>query len=153
MKRCLLYIIVVVLIITLLPIHAFAATRTQNSSEIIYFDDGSYITIELSMQETRASGTKTGTKTYIYRTSNGTEEWRAVLTGQFQYTGTSATCTMSTCNVNIINDNWNIVSRNASINGSSALADLTMGYKVLGITTKKHTVNMSLTCDANGNLS
>lgn len=37
--------------------------------------------------------------------------------------------------------------------GNTATADLVMGRKFLGITVQKETLNMTLTCDANGNLS
>ena len=78
-------LILVLLISTLLPINVGAVTQTNNSDRIIYLDDGRYITIELTVTESRATSTKTGTKTYVGRTSSGDEEWRISLSGTFTY--------------------------------------------------------------------
>lgn len=135
-----------------LSFHAFAATAEDND-DIIYFDDGSYIVIEISSIDTRASSIKRGSKTYTYKGNDGIEEWRAVLYGTFTYTGSSATCTASSCSVSITDTDWYEVSKTVSKSGASAIVDLTMGRKLLGITVKKQAVNITLTCDANGNLS
>ncbi len=153
MKHFLKILVLTLLIVSLLPFSTLAATDIREEDGIIYLDDGSYITIELLCVETRASGTKTGSKTYTYRDSDGAEEWRAVLSGTFTYTGTSATCTASSCNVAITDTAWHTISKTASKSGSSALGELVMGRKFLGITIVKETVNMRITCDANGNLS
>ena len=153
MKTCIKSLIVALLIAALLPINTLAATDTQKDPNTIYLDNGSYITVELSSIESRASGTKTGSKTYTYRGNDGAEEWRAVLKGTFTYTGSSATCTSVSCNVTITDTAWYTVSKTTSKSGGSALCELIMGRKFLGITIGKETVNMRITCDANGNLS
>lgn len=153
MKTCIKSLILVLLIAALLPINTLAATNTQEKQNIIYLDNGDYITIELSQTDPRASGTKTGSKTYTYRDSDGVEEWRAVLKGTFTYTGSSATCTSVSCNVTITDTAWYTVSKTTSKSGGSALCELIMGRKFLGITIGKETVNMRITCDSNGNLS
>lgn len=153
MKRYLTVIILALLVVSMLPIGAFAVADVQETENIIYLDDGSYITIELSCMESRASGTKTGSKTYTYYGSDDVESWRAVLRGTFSYTGSSATCTASSCDVTISNTAWYVVSKTASKSGSSAVGELTMGLKWLGITIDKETISMRITCDANGNLS
>ncbi len=153
MKRFLKVMILVLLVVFMLPISALAATDTQEAENVIYLNDGSYITIELSCMVSRASGTKTASKTYTYHANNGDEEWRAVLRGTFTYTGSSSACTAASCDVTVSNTSWYIVSKIASKSGSSALGELTMGLKFLGITIDKETVSMRITCDANGNLS
>lgn len=152
MKQCLKRVLIILFAVILLPINGFIA-RAESVTDFMYLEDGSYITITLSTSRDRAAGTKTATKTYVYHANDGTEEWRAVLTGSFRYTGSSSSCTNSSCAVEIANTKWYIVSKTAYTNGNSALADLVMGYKWLGITTKKFTVNLSMSCDANGNLS
>ncbi len=153
MKHILKTIAIMLLVVAMLPVNIFAATNISETDNVIYLDNGDYITIDLSSVDTRASGTKTGSKTYTYRNSSGDEEWRAVLKGTFSYTGSSATCTASSCTVTITNTAWYQVSKTASKSGASAVAELTMGRKFLGITVDKETVSMSITCDANGNLS
>lgn len=152
MKKKQLTGLLVLLLAFAFPVSAMAAP-TQAAPEVIYFEDGSYITVSLSEAQTRASGTKSGNKTYRYYDSNDVELWRAVLTGTFTYTGSSATCTASSCNVTISNSAWYVVSKTATKSGNKALADLTMGKKVLGITISKKSVSMQLACSANGTLS
>lgn len=151
MKRAASMLVLLLMIsIILVPMHGYAA---ECDADAIYFDDGSRIVITLQILQPRASGTKTASKTYSYVNGNGVEEWRAVLTGTFSYTGTSAMCTSSSCNVTIYESAWYEISKMAGKSGGTATADLTMGLKYLGITTKKVPVKMTLTCDANGNLS
>ena len=151
MKRLFTILTAALLLVSMLSISTFATTEVKEN--IIYLDNGCYITVELTVAEARASGTKTASKTYTYRASDGTEEWRAVLRGTFSYTGSSATCTAASCDVTITNTNWYIVSKAATKSGASALGELTMGRKFLGITVDKEPVSMRITCDANGNLS
>lgn len=143
--------LIILFAVLLLPINSYTA-NAETADDTVYLDDGSYIAITLNISTNRAAGTKTATKTYVYHANDGTEEWRAVLTGSFDYTGSSASCTSAFCSVNIANTKWYMVSKNVYTNSNSALADLVMGYKWLGITTKKVTINLSLQCDANGNL-
>ena len=141
------------LILAMIPFGVFASAETAESENIIYFDDGSYMTIELTVMDMRASGTKSGSKTYRYYGNDGVEEWRATLTGTFTYTGSSATCTASSCSVTITDTDWYTVSKTASKSGSTALADVTMGRKFLGITVEKKAVNIQINCSASGTLS
>lgn len=153
MKRIFSIALIAVLLITLLPARTYAATIAEASENIIYLDDGSYITIELTWAESRASGTKSASKTHKFYNSDNVEQWRAVLRGSFTYTGSSATCTASSCDITISNSDYYVVSKEASKSGNAALCTFVVGKKFLGITIDKDTVNMSITCDANGNLS
>ena len=153
MKRLFSIVLAAVLLITLLPCKAYATVDAQANENVIYLGDGSYITIELTWVESRASGTKTASKTHKYYNSDGVEQWRAVLSGTFSYTGSSATCTAASCNVTISDSSYYVVSKDVSKSGNKALCTLIMGEKFLGITIDKETINMSITCDANGNLS
>lgn len=148
--KCVLSLILAVLLVySATPM----ASAMEKDASILYFDDGSYITIQLSEAGGRAGGVKTGNKTYTYWDSKGVTVWKAVLTGTFSYTGTTATCTSCSCSVTIYDTAWYQVSKTTGKSGGTATAELTMGYKVLGITTKKVPVSMTLTCDADGNLS
>lgn len=153
MKQYLRTFLLILLILAMLPINTLATTDRQEAENIIYLDDGCYIIVELLFTESRVSGTKTGSKTYTYYGSDDVELWRAVLRGTFTYTGTSSTCTAVSCDITISNSSWYIVSKTTSKSAGSAIGELTMGLKFLGITIDKETVNMRITCDANGNLS
>lgn len=142
------------LVISLVFSFPLFASATQNTNEdIIYLDDGSYIIVTITSMDTRATGSKTDSKSYNFYSSNDELEWKAVLSGTFTYNGTSATCTSSSCNVTIYDTSWYEVSKSATKSGNTASATVTMGRKVLGITVSKKDYSLSLSCDKNGILS
>lgn len=149
--RCL--IAFILLFALFLPTQVMAAEVTTYTEDVIYFEDGSYITMELTVIESRASTTKSGSKSYICRGGNDDELWRATLTGTFSYTGTSSVCTASSCSVKITDTDWYTISKNASRTSNYAYADVTMGKKFLGITVEEESISIKLTCDRYGNLS
>lgn len=153
MKKFLSLIILAVLILGCIPTNALAGGIQEKTENIIYFDNGDYITITVTQTQNRASGTITGSKTYTYTDNSNEAHWKAVITGTFTYTGTSATCTASNCNVTIYDSAWYVVSKTTGKSGNKATADLTMGRKLLGITITKKSLSLQITCDANGNLS
>lgn len=131
------------------------ATEEQNiNSSIEYFEDGSYLitTITEEVNNARAT-TKTGSKTSTYKNSNGVIQWTYKVTGTFSYTGSSSTCTAVSDSYTISNDNWHMSSHSCSKSGNTANGTVTMKYKVLGITTKTVSDNVTLTCSATGVLS
>lgn len=152
MKRFVCIVLIAVLMILAVPMNCLAA---EAESEIIIarFEDGSYITETIETSPTRASGTKTGSKVDTYYSGSGKTLWKVTLTGTFTYTGTSATCTNSSVATSVSDSAWYTVSKSASKSGSTAYGSATMGEKVLGVTVSKVPVSLSLTCDANGNLS
>lgn len=150
MKRIVCFVLLVLIVWGTIPLCGFA---DETDMETIYFDDDSYIMIEISQPMGRASGSITGSKNYTYYDSNGSSQWKAVLTGSFTYTGTSATCTSSNVSVTIYDSTWSVNSKSASKNGNTATAYVQMVQKALGLTVKTVPVNMTLSCDSNGNLS
>lgn len=152
MKRTISLVLLTALLISVFPLNCFAAS-VDEEIVVTYLEDGSYIVETIYISQTRASGAKTGSKEAVYYDSNGSAEWKAVLTGTFSYTGSTATCTASSCSVTIYNSNWYVVSKTASKSGNIASADVTMGKKLLGVTVTKVTDSITLTCDKNGNLS
>ena len=150
MKRVLPIFLVLTIAIFVFPMYANAAEKENN---VVYFDDGSYMTAEVITNRMRASGSVTGNKIKTYYDSEGNTKWKAVLTGSFTYTGSSATCTSASIDVTISDSNWYVVSKSASKSGNTASASVTMGKKVAGVTVSKVSANLTLSCDANGNLS
>ena len=151
MKRILSLVVVTMIIISIIPIACLA--QTDNSEKIIMqYSDGSYITESVTEYAARASGTKTGTKTRTYYSSNGTTLWKVVLTGSFSFTGTSSTCASSSCNATIYDSAWYVISKSSGKSGNTATASATIGERVLGVTVSRVPVELTLTCDANGNL-
>ncbi len=152
MKRIIASILLVTMLISGVPF-AVSASEHISSTETIYLADGSYIVIELNVTEQRSASSKTASKSYTCTANNGEEKWKATLTGTFTYNGTSASCTAASCTVSITDTAWYIISKSAGKSGSSAIGDVVMGRKFLGIKIDEETLNMKITCDANGNLS
>ena len=150
MKRILCVIMIALLLVAGNPVKVRAS---ENSNETVYFDDGSYMTTKVIYVQIRASEQVSGTKQHTYYSDEGIVLWKAVLRGNFRYTGTNATCTYSACDVTVYDSAWYTVSKNPAMKGNKATCDLTMGRKVLGVTVSSVPVSLVLTCDANGNLS
>lgn len=142
-----------VLFFSVIPVQAFAAEDVYDDGEVIHFEDGSYLTITLEESLARASSTKTGYKKYTYKDSDGVVLWVATLTASFTYTGATSTCTSAACTVTISDSNWYEKSNTTSRSGNTATTELIMGKKFLGIPFTTFSYTITLTCDANGNLS
>ena len=148
MRRFICSVLLAVLIIGILPVSALA-----DDADIIYLSDGSYMVARLYEHGTRAAGTVSGGKEYTHYDSDGSANWKAVLSGTFAYTGSSSSCTASNMNVTIYDSSWYTVSKSASKSGNTATGSVIMGDTANGVTVKRVPVSLTLTCDANGNLS
>lgn len=149
MRKLATFVVLVLLAVTMLPINSFAAEVSGTYDEIIYLDNGDYITVEISITQTRAT-TVNSDKTYIYRKSNGEEQWRANLYGTFVYDGTTSTCTQGSCDVIITASDWSVSSKNVVKSGGTVSCDLVMAQKIIGITINTKELNMSMTCSPTG---
>lgn len=149
-KSLTLFLIVICVCISSFPA---CVQATEECSIVRYEDDGSYTVESIAYLNSRTSGTKSGSKNKRYYDDNGTLQWTVTVTGTFCCNGSSATCTASSCSVSISNSEWYTISKNASKSGNSATGTVTMGRKILGVTTKQVSSSVTLTCDANGNLS
>lgn len=152
MKRLICGFLVCVLAVNFF-IPVASAAQIDSTKDVIYYEDGSYLTKEILEIGSRAAGSKSGQTAYNYFDSNGTLLWKAILSGTFTYNGTNVSCTASSVSVQISDTAWYEVSKNSDISGNAATGEVTMGRKFVGITIDKVTIDMSLTCDKNGNLS
>jgi hypothetical protein len=144
---------VIMVFCLLLAVHPAAVQASESSIQTVYFEDGSYLTTEIFVVHSRASDQITGTKQHTYYGSEGVVSWSAILRGTFRYTGITATCTYSACDVTVYDSTWYTISKSPAMLGNKASCELIMGRKVLGVTVSRVPVSMVLTCDANGNLS
>ena len=152
MKRILTLTLLALFVFSMLPLGAYATETNTDYDEIIYLDNGDYITVKVSQVMTSRQ-TCTNTKTYIHHSNNGEELWRADLFGSFRYDGTTASCIASSCDVTIYDSAWSVASKTAGRTGATATAELTMVKKLLGITIRTENLSMSLTCSPSGQFS
>lgn len=152
MKRLACCVMAMVLLAAMLPVFGNAAAYGEEVVTEV-FADGSYETESIYKMQTRAGGTISGSKVRNHYDSKGTLCWQFVLNGSFSYTGSSATCTSSTCSVSIYSQGWYVISKNASKSGNTASANATMGNQIDGGKVNQASASLTLRCDKNGNLS
>lgn len=151
MKRILTLTLLALFVFSMLPLGAYATETSTDYDEIIYLDNGDYITVKISeSMTTRATGTREKEYTYYH---GGSAAWVAVLFGSFRYDGTTASCIASSCDVTIYDSAWSVASKTAGRTGATATAELTMVKKFLGITIQTENLSMSLTCSPSGQFS
>lgn len=152
MKRFISLMLCLACFVLLFPIQNTSAA--EYSVERIELEDGAYIEITTTVADmgTRAVLTRAGTKNITYYSSNDVALWKAVLQGVFQYTGSSSECVDAVCTVTIYDNSWHLASKTATHSGETAYATVKMNLKKLGVVVETKTVNLSLSCDANGNI-
>lgn len=118
------------------------------------YEDGSYIESAIISDSnilSRALGVS-GKKTYSYKSSSGKLIWRAILTGNFTYSGTSAKCKTASISVDVVNKNWKVKEKRSQVSGASAVGLITMGKYVDGSNVYTMKKTLKLTCTENGKL-
>ena len=125
---------------------------------IEYLPDGSSIVItvidETSIMPLATTFTKTGSKVYSARNPDGVIMWQFTVHGTFSVnSGVSATCTAASHSINIVEDAWQNQSASTSRSGNKAIGNATFIKKLLFITVDTKDIQVTLTCDSNGNLS
>ena len=94
---------------------AFPGSAAECKQEIIQFEDGSYAIVEVTTSGARAAKSVNGSKQYTYCDSDGVAQWKAVLNGSFTCSGSTATCTSSSCSITIYVSDWYTISKSARI--------------------------------------
>ena len=158
MKKTVSMFLVFACIIGLFSCPVAAANTNKNVDEVLVsitkidLPDGGYIIEEVSELEndatSRATSSKSGTKTSTRYTASGTAIFAVKVTGTFSYTGSSSWATYSAANVYIYVSDATYVSKNAYYSGSTAYATGTVSY--LGSNTTR---TVALSCSATGVLS
>ena len=134
-------------------------TVIDNDGEILYLSDGSYIvtTLDVYVVECQARSTsyqKVASKTKTNYDSNGNLIWKYTLTGTFTVNeGASAVCTYAAYSIAIENDEWSFSNGATSWEGNVGYGKGLFQKKFLFVTTQSVEIDISITCDAYGNIS
>lgn len=127
-------------------------TEVLISSSRFNLPDGGYVIEEIkeiyTNYSTRATNTKTGSKTSTRYTESGTAIFTVQVTGTFCYTGASSWATSSSATVYTHLAGASTVSKSSSYSGATASATGTVKYLGINLT---RTAN--LTCSKSGSLS
>lgn len=151
-KRLISFILVMVLMFGQLSYSVFAAEEPVDT-QIISFEDGSYIEVSVIESSARVANTVSGSKKYTFYDGNNNKSWEAKLTATFAYSGGWYTCTTANCNVTIYDSQWYVISNSTVRSSNNAVTNLTMGLRTAGVTIERPQYTIKLTCDINGNLS
>ena len=164
--------IFIAFIITFIPFCIPAsAGEIADNKQTEYFEDGSYITVEISsvieneMTNIFArifeffrklieffTGNKTVSKTKYasYYDSKGALLWSVYLTAEFSYNGKTAKCKSSAASYDVYDSDWKVTSAVSSKEENTANADFTVQQTKLGVKLKPVTKRLTLTCDEGG---
>lgn len=165
MKKVLSVCLVIALVLSFVSISVNAKTLNnlnQESAvhETVEYLDGGYIlkteiTEETSGTNTRANEyVRVGTKKNTLQSSSGEVLWTFTLRGQYDVVeGVSSVCTLASYSHNIYDSSWSLDSASTSKSANKAMASATFKKKILFVTTDTKSINLTLTCDKNGNLS
>ena len=167
MKKRIFSILLTVLFVFALTPSVFAidnvALNNQNSGNIIYLDNGSYIVVTLatddisllSLASTKSTSLKkVGNKFATCYDKNNNHEWEYTLSAEFEVIeGVSATCTSATYTQTIYAKDWSFSNGNATKSGNTAYGVGTFKRKVLFVTVDTANIDISISCDVYGNLS
>lgn len=146
MKRLTAMLLVLFIVMSLVP----NVCANDIQTEVIYYEDGSYVIITLEQVYARAS--RTNTKKMRNYNSDGELVWMATLTGSFTYDNVTAKCTNANCSITFYDSSYYQVSKTAVASGASAIATFQIGKQVAGVTTSENTYNLSISCTPDGNV-
>lgn len=141
-------------LILVISLPAPTVCAVEGTTEVVYLEDGSYITTTIQSYSTYSTYEMTAKKTQTYTLQNGVVCWDIVLTGTFVYDGTTCECTASNVNIIVYEDGWATYSRRSGRDDNYCFSNVVMRYtNIAGIVATSVPCNMTLTCDVNGNLS
>lgn len=158
MKKYISIFLVVIMIFSVFSISIYAEDEEKLISESVeYLDNGYYVVISLTENDTntltRGTSTKSGTKIYTLYNDDDVALVVHKLTATFSYTGSSSTCTSASVSNTIHNDQWKVPTATASKSGNVATGTFVAKHYVLFIVTQTINTTLKITCSKTGTLS
>lgn len=166
MKKVVSFLTALVLMaVMIVPSFAYASQDTTNTStntnetksvETTYFDDGSYMVVEVKEKKDAAvpfANAVIGEKSAKFYSSNNVLQWRITLYAKFNYDGKSATCLYAWSGYEIVNNSWKFSDFKEEHSGNKATGYFTLKRYTLGIPVQTEKPLLKLSCSANGVVS
>ena len=142
-------ILIVSLLLSLCTVPT-AAAQTTVVTDVVYFEDGSYLITELTTYPiARAAQTRTGSKTTYFANSAGTKQWSLTVNGTFTYNGSTSSATKATYSYSIFDSSWSLKSASAYCSGNQAIAEGTFSGGLF----LSRSLTVTLSCSPSGVLS
>lgn len=122
--------------------------------EHFMFEDGSYVEVRITANMSdQLRGLRVGQKEYSFFSASNVKLWTITLSASFSYNGVSCTCMTADTSVTIYHSAWRVISSDTGYSGNTATTTVTMGIMVQGSFVPAPPYTVTLSCDANGNLS
>lgn len=154
MKRLLSFVLTISILSLCCCGYCFAYSYNPKETSVVYFEDGSYMVIEVTVNNiSRITNSTSGQKCLSYYSESDVIQWSATIRGTFSYNGSSATCTNADIVYTVHDSSWKITSATSSESGNKAIGDITAKSYVLGIPVQTVNRTVTLTCSASGVLS
>ena len=128
------------------PIYA-ATPQTTSSTEIVYFEDGTYMEITTTVSSVARANITDASKEYLCKNLLRKKLFSYTLLGRFEYDGTTSRSTDVTASYAIYDSEWNLGDHRESYSGNTVYGAATFGGPQI------KTVGGSISCDKNGNIS
>lgn len=151
-KRSIIGILLAVVLLSLCAVPALAAENAETTVNVIYYEDGSYMIVELTVGmplSMRATNTISASRSAGYYSADDELLWDFTVHGTFKYDGTTATATDASYSYNIYNSAWELKSAEAYCSGNQAIAE----GKFNGGFLLNRSTSITLTCSPDGVLS
>lgn len=127
----------------------------------VYYEDGSILTIsavynviENESISRATSETTSGSRDAYFTDGNGDLEWKYTLSASFSYVpGVSSSCTSASYSNSTYDSSWSFSEGSATKSGSTAYGKGKYVKQILFVTVNTYNIDLSISCDVNGNLS
>lgn len=140
--------VIFLLCIGMLLTPALAAGPEEQQETVIVYEDGSCLTITLTVYPFQSRSTaRYGTKAYDYTDNSGSKVFTYTLEGWFTYDGTTSQATNVKGTAAIYKSGWSVQSHNEYCSGNTVYGTITASDS----STSK-TIYGYITCDKNGNI-
>lgn len=145
---------------TATPAYASTLQGSVTQTTYEYYDDGTYletvITLFPSINNSSTYSTDktcSGSKLATLKNSDDETLFSATVHGTFSYNGSTSKCTSASVTCFFTDDDWYFVEKSAEKSENKAIGHVTGKLLMAGITIKKQTINVTLTCSKDGKLS
>ena len=155
MKKLLSILVITCILFSMKSNIAKAQSTPTVPYEIEYISEDLYIETIIIIHEnntTRSTTTVSASKVSNIKNNDGDILTSFKLTGTFLYTHTSSWCSNASCTTTIYDDTWKFTSTSATKSGISAIGSYTAAHYVLGVPIDSVSRNLSISCDAHGNV-
>lgn len=135
--------------------------ESDDGTTTVYYEDGSILTISPVYNVTKnesisraTSETTSGNRDAYVQDANGKIEWKYTLSASFSYVpGVSSSCTSASYSNSTYDSSWSFSDGSATKSGSTAYGKGKYVKYILFVAVSTYDIDLSISCDVNGNLS